>query len=72
MIGVRTLILVLSSVAWFHFPRNDDVRVVFGHWAALEGKTGSDRFIGLDTGCVWGGALTMMNLDSGEKIHCDC
>ncbi|WP_449286100.1 symmetrical bis(5'-nucleosyl)-tetraphosphatase [Marinobacter sp. PE14] len=57
---------------WFHFPRNDDVRVVFGHWAALEGKTGSDRFIGLDTGCVWGGALTMMNLDSGEKIHCDC
>lgn len=57
---------------WFHFPRTDDVRVVFGHWAALEGKTGSDRFIGLDTGCVWGGALTMMNLDTGEKIHCDC
>ncbi|SNC63748.1 Bis(5'nucleosyl)-tetraphosphatase, ApaH [Marinobacter sp. es.048] len=57
---------------WFHFPRADDVRVVFGHWAALEGKTGSDRFIGLDTGCVWGGALTMMNLDTGEKIHCDC
>lgn len=57
---------------WFYFPRNDDVRVVFGHWAALEGKTGSDRFVGLDTGCVWGGALTMMNLDSGEKIHCDC
>ncbi|HCW91483.1 MAG TPA: diadenosine tetraphosphatase, partial [Marinobacter sp.] len=26
----------------------------------------------LDTGCVWGGRLTMMNLDSGEKIHCDC
>jgi bis(5'-nucleosyl)-tetraphosphatase (symmetrical) len=57
---------------WFHFPRTDDVRVVFGHWAALEGKTGSDRFIGLDTGCVWGGTLTMMNLDTGEKIHCDC
>jgi len=57
---------------WFQFPRSDDVRVVFGHWAALEGKTGSDRFIGLDTGCVWGGTLTMMNLDSGEKIHCDC
>ncbi len=57
---------------WFHFPRDDNVRVVFGHWAALEGKTGSDRFMGLDTGCVWGGALTMMNLDSGEKIHCEC
>ena len=58
---------------WFTYPRRDpDAQVVFGHWAALEGKTGSDRFIGLDTGCVWGGALTMMNLDSGEKIHCDC
>lgn len=57
---------------WFHFPREDRVRVIFGHWAALEGNTGSDRFIGLDTGCVWGGALTVMNLDSGEKIHCDC
>ena len=57
---------------WFTYPRQDDVKVVFGHWAALEGNTGSDRFIGLDTGCVWGGALTMMNLDTGEKIHCDC
>ena len=57
---------------WFHFPRSDDVRVIFGHWAALEGDTGSDRFIGLDTGCVWGGRLTLMNLDTDEKIHCDC
>lgn len=57
---------------WFEFPRPDETRVIFGHWAALEGRTGVDRFIGLDTGCVWGGALTMMNLDTGEKIHCDC
>ncbi|NMT62411.1 symmetrical bis(5'-nucleosyl)-tetraphosphatase [Marinobacter orientalis] len=57
---------------WFRFPRPDDVRVVFGHWAALEGQTESNRFIGLDTGCVWGGVLTLMNLDTGEKIHCDC
>ena len=57
---------------WFRFHRPDDVRVLFGHWAAIEGDTGSERFIGLDTGCVWGGKLTMMSLDSGEKIHCDC
>lgn len=57
---------------WFRFPREDDVRVIFGHWAALEGQTDSERFIGLDTGCVWGGVLTLMNLDTGEKIHCDC
>jgi len=57
---------------WFQLPRHDDTRIIFGHWAALEGKTDSDQFIGLDTGCVWGGALTMMNLDTGERIHCDC
>lgn len=57
---------------WFRFSRPDDIRVIFGHWASLEGRTGSEQFIGLDTGCVWGGALTIMNLDSGEKIHCDC
>ena len=57
---------------WFRYYREDDVRVIFGHWAALEGKTNSQRYIGLDTGCVWGGKLTLMNLDTGETIHCDC
>ncbi len=57
---------------WFTFPRSGQTRILFGHWAALEGNTNSDRYIGLDTGCVWGGLLTVMNLDTGEKTHCDC
>jgi len=57
---------------WFDFPRQDDTRIIFGHWAALEGRTVSEQYVALDTGCVWGGALIMMNLDTGEKIHCDC
>ncbi len=57
---------------WFSYARPDDAKVIFGHWAALEGQTGSDRFLGLDTGCVWGGQLTVMNLDTGERTHCDC
>ncbi|WP_404365266.1 symmetrical bis(5'-nucleosyl)-tetraphosphatase [Marinobacter sp.] len=57
---------------WFDYPRGDGTRIVFGHWASLEGKTGSSQFIGLDTGCVWGGALTVLNLDTGEKTRCEC
>ncbi|WP_038173704.1 MULTISPECIES: bis(5'-nucleosyl)-tetraphosphatase (symmetrical) ApaH [Vibrio] len=36
--------------------------VIFGHWAALEGYQNND-VIGLDTGCVWGGSLTMLRWD---------
>ena len=57
---------------WFDWPRQDATRVVFGHWAALQGNTGSDRYMGLDTGCVWGGTLTVMDLDTGRKGSCPC
>ena len=55
---------------WFRYPRNDDVRLLFGHWAALEGHTDDARVRveALDTGCVWGGDLTALNLSTGERI----
>jgi bis(5'-nucleosyl)-tetraphosphatase (symmetrical) len=40
-------------------------RIVFGHWSAL-GFYRSDGLLGIDTGCVWGGALTAVNLDDPE------
>lgn len=54
---------------WFQYPRTDDAKLLFGHWAALEGKTPQARMAveALDTGCVWGGRLTALNLDSGER-----
>jgi len=49
---------------WFEHEgrRSQDVRVIFGHWSAL-GFVRSHNVMGLDTGCIWGGALTAVNLD---------
>lgn len=38
--------------------------LVFGHWAALMGKTSRNDRIGLDTGCVWGNHLTLLHWES--------
>ena len=48
---------------WFALPApdRDEHTVVFGHWAAL-GLHIEPGFIGTDSGCVWGGALTAVRL----------
>jgi bis(5'-nucleosyl)-tetraphosphatase (symmetrical) len=50
---------------WFEIPgrRTSEVRIIFGHWSAL-GLTLRPGIAGLDSGCVWGGALTALDLDS--------
>lgn len=50
---------------WFDVQsrRTRGTRVVFGHWSAL-GLILRDNVVGLDSGCVWGGALTAVDLDS--------
>jgi len=63
----------------FTHPITDDLRngyahsrFVFGHWASLEGRTQSSRFIALDTGCVWGGKLTALRADDGVLLEWPC
>jgi bis(5'-nucleosyl)-tetraphosphatase (symmetrical) len=52
---------------WFSVPQRQsrDVRVIFGHWSAL-GLYQAPGLLGLDTGCVWGGELTAVNLDDPQ------
>jgi bis(5'-nucleosyl)-tetraphosphatase (symmetrical) len=49
---------------WFEIAgrASRDTRIVFGHWSTL-GFVNAHGVIGLDTGCVWGGSLTAVNLD---------
>ena len=55
-------------IPWFKVPKRKtrDTLVYFGHWSTL-GLVRQSNVIGLDTGCVWGGKLTAMEIpDSGK------
>ena len=58
-------------VPWFvrsnELIKDPNEYIIFGHWAALNGKTKIANIIGLDTGCVWGGKLTAVRLED-KKI----
>lgn len=53
---------------WFKVPKRKtkDALVYFGHWSTL-GLIRRHNVIGLDTGCVWGGKLTAMEIPNSGK-----
>ncbi len=58
---------------WFSHPRKmADQRIIFGHWAALQGKTDAANVYAVDTACVWGGELTALNLKDASRTACAC
>lgn len=62
--------LPYNFVPWFKLKISAltrDDRLIFGHWAALNGKTNKQNIIGLDTGCVWGNKLTFVRLEDSKK-----
>ncbi len=53
---------------WFDAPgrRTAGVPMAFGHWSTL-GLVNRPDLLGLDTGCVWGGSLTAVRVDGGQR-----
>ena len=60
-----------TLLPWFLYPHRQSlgVKVVFGHWSTL-GYYNDSQVIALDTGCVWGGQLTAIRLDSPNSVPC--
>ena len=59
---------------WYKDPLRKTVneKIIFGHWAALNGRVSESNLYPLDTGCVWGGRLRLMNLSTSHYTHCKC
>jgi bis(5'-nucleosyl)-tetraphosphatase (symmetrical) len=56
---------------WFAVPgrRSAGQPIAFGHWSTL-GLINRPDLLSLDTGCVWGGALTAVRVDGGRReVH---
>ena len=65
----------LSLQSWFALPNRValDADVIFGHWSTLgQVHWPQHRVWGLDTGAVWGGRLTALNLETRELTAVEC
>ena len=65
----------VGYLPWFTVPgrASTGMEIVFGHWSTL-GACDVPGVHHLDTGCVWGGALTALRLDGRhrERISIPC
>lgn len=64
-----------GRVPWFAHPdrQSRDHRIVFGHWSTL-GYQDRHNVWAIDTGCLWGGSLTLLRIDEVEPkpVHLPC
>jgi bis(5'-nucleosyl)-tetraphosphatase (symmetrical) len=60
-------------VPWFEIAgrASADTPVIFGHWSAL-GLYMANNVYALDTGCLWGGALTALRVDDKAVFQVPC
>ena len=58
---------------WFDARPPDEQTLVFGHWSQL-GLVRREKLAGIDSGCVWGGALSALRLEDRalNQVRCPC
>ena len=60
---------------WFKIDgrKSESDPIIFGHWSTL-GLHHENNVISIDTGCLWGGTLTAMRIDTPtlQFVRCDC
>jgi bis(5'-nucleosyl)-tetraphosphatase (symmetrical) len=58
---------------WFDIPKraSRDATVIFGHWSAL-GLLLRKNIIALDTGCLWGGPMSVIRLEDRQLFQAAC
>lgn len=62
-----------GCVPWFEVParRSADTVMVTGHWSALGLKV-LPNLLAIDSGCLWGGALTAVRLEDRAIFQVEC
>jgi bis(5'-nucleosyl)-tetraphosphatase (symmetrical) len=58
-------------LAWYDTRRKEAQTIVSGHWSALGLKLAEAAAL-IDTGCVWGGALTALRLEDRKLYQVAC
>lgn len=63
-----------GCMPWFAVPARKSAgkNIIFGHWATLLGRAERSDAFALDTGCVWGHKLTLLNLETQALSSCEC
>jgi bis(5'-nucleosyl)-tetraphosphatase (symmetrical) len=58
---------------WFEFESKatETHQVIFGHWAALQGRTINPHIQNVDGGCVWGNQLLAYRLEDHQIFAVD-
>jgi bis(5'-nucleosyl)-tetraphosphatase (symmetrical) len=64
-----------GRIPWYSHPAraSREERIVFGHWST-HGYAAVHNVWSIDTGCLWGGALTALRIDgpAPEPVHYPC